>query len=258
VIRDKELMRAVSRILQRSERQQDPNKIINTFVDIGILPQLENLNNQIIYGRRGTGKTHILKYLASQLREQGNVVIYIDARTLGSISQFSDPDVPFEIRCIALFRDILDEIYNGLLECIVENSTNQADTALDNLDKLSRVAIEPIKKYTEEIVQTRTVNIGNKGKSIAGNVNTSENFGLEFEYKNNISSESEKVSFYRVSQEDKVIFPELYSLLNEVLEKTQVTLYIFGDENPISDSLRYRVLSEAKGRCALCGATKAV
>jgi ATP adenylyltransferase len=28
------------------------------------------------------------------------------------------------------------------------------------------------------------------------------------------------------------------------------------DDNPIPDSLRYRVLMEAKGRCALCGATR--
>lgn len=32
--------------------------------------------------------------------------------------------------------------------------------------------------------------------------------------------------------------------------------YRLADDNQVSDSLRYRVLKEAKGRCALCGATK--
>lgn len=79
------LKKAVSKIYQRSERQQDVQKLVGTFVDVGILPQIDNLNNQIIYGRRGTGKTHVLRVLASRLAEnKGNAVVYIDARTLGS------------------------------------------------------------------------------------------------------------------------------------------------------------------------------
>ena len=60
-------MQAVSRVMQRAERQSDIQKIITTFVDIGVLPQLSNRNNQIIYGRRGTGKTHVLRVLGSDL-----------------------------------------------------------------------------------------------------------------------------------------------------------------------------------------------
>lgn len=41
-----------------------------------------------------------------------------------------------------------------------------------------------------------------------------------------------------------------------VLHGLSIWDYRLLDSEPISDSLRYRVLSEAKGRCALCGVTK--
>ena len=61
LIKDVKLIQAISSISQRAERQRDINKVINSYVEIGILPQLLNNNNQILYGRRGTGKTHILR-----------------------------------------------------------------------------------------------------------------------------------------------------------------------------------------------------
>ena len=67
MLQDPILMKAVSVLFQRSERQQDLQKLIVSFVYVGILTQLDNRNNQITYGRRGTGKTHILKVLASRL-----------------------------------------------------------------------------------------------------------------------------------------------------------------------------------------------
>lgn len=35
-------------------------------------------------GRRGTGKTHALSYLEAQIRERGDVAVYVDMRTIGS------------------------------------------------------------------------------------------------------------------------------------------------------------------------------
>lgn len=94
MIQNPELTKAVAAITQRSERQQDPQKLVGAFVDVGILAQIQNTNNQIIYGRRGTGKTHVLRVFGSQLKPRNEIVCYIDARTLGSTSQFSDDTVP--------------------------------------------------------------------------------------------------------------------------------------------------------------------
>src|SRR5271157_5556860 len=99
MVQDSQLARAVAAIPQRSERQQNLQKLVGAFVDVGILPQIQNTNNQIIYGRRGTGKTHVLRVLGSNLESPKNLVVYIDARTLGSTAQFSDGSVPLSTRC---------------------------------------------------------------------------------------------------------------------------------------------------------------
>jgi len=94
MLQDHEIVRAVSRIRQRAERQEQADKLVAAHVDSGILPQLANENHQILYGRRGTGKTHVLRVLGDKMEHEGNCVVYIDCRTLGSSSQFSDSSAP--------------------------------------------------------------------------------------------------------------------------------------------------------------------
>jgi hypothetical protein len=157
-------MKAVSGILQRSERQ-DIEKLTRTFVDVGILPQLANKNHQVFFGRRGTGKTHILKVLESNLRQQDqNTVVYIDSRVLGSTNQFSDPAVPLRRRCLALFRDVLAEMYNGLLAHIIDHPPKDANLALESADSLAATITLPSKTYvetpaTEAITDSKSRNV---------------------------------------------------------------------------------------------------
>ena len=83
MLNDTHLMKAASSLRQRSESRQEERKIVQTFVDVGILAQLTNQNHQIVYGRRGTGKTHVLQVLANRFREnRDNTVMDIDGRTL--------------------------------------------------------------------------------------------------------------------------------------------------------------------------------
>ena len=148
MLQDEWLIKSVSRIRLRSERQQDMQKLVGTFVDVGILPQLDNFNNQIIYGRRGTGKTHILRVLSSRLSEEKcNAVVYIDARTLGSTSQFSDYAVPLKYRCFSLFKDILAEIQKGLCDYIVNEPIKEKEVNSQALFELSKVMIEPVERH---------------------------------------------------------------------------------------------------------------
>jgi ABC-type Na+ transport system ATPase subunit NatA len=136
MLQDPKLMAAVSRIIQRSERQEDIHKLVGTYVDVGLLPQLNNINHQIFYGRRGTGKTHMMKVVESMLRqEQRNTVVYIDCRTLGSTSQFSDPSIPIPRRCLSLFRDFLLCVYHALLEHVIEVPSKRAEEALKETDR---------------------------------------------------------------------------------------------------------------------------
>ena len=46
MLKDTKLIQAVSRISQRAERQRDLNKLLSSYVEVGIFPQLMNNNNQ--------------------------------------------------------------------------------------------------------------------------------------------------------------------------------------------------------------------
>ncbi|GAA4113313.1 hypothetical protein GCM10022393_12240 [Aquimarina addita] len=147
MIKDIKVIQAISSISQRAERQRDINKIISSYVEVGILPQLLNNNNQILYGRRGTGKTHILKYLQNEYRDNINkTVCYIDCRILGSSPQFSDTRLSLSHRCSSLFIDVLNEIYESLLNHIAYEPNENSELALNSLDDFSKASIGEIQK----------------------------------------------------------------------------------------------------------------
>ena len=69
--------------IQFSKRAEkiDREMLISSFVDVGpLLTALSVVDNQILYGRRGTGKTHALVYLSEEIRNAGNMPLYIDFR----------------------------------------------------------------------------------------------------------------------------------------------------------------------------------
>jgi hypothetical protein len=51
LINDPRLARAVSNITARSERQPNAEVLRETYVETGVLPQVANFGNQILYGR---------------------------------------------------------------------------------------------------------------------------------------------------------------------------------------------------------------
>ena len=226
MIKDPELQRAVTHIMQRSEKQRDLDKLEDTFEDVGIRAQVENDNNQIIYGRRGTGKTHLLKVLAGALKEsESNVVVYIDARTLGSTAQFSDTSLSIQRRCTALFRDLFGEINNALLEHLVKLADSNANAAYENLSRLGQIITSSVEKRelggltaesSKSSSATNKIEAGPKKLAISSG-------------EDKLRSEKE-VKTFDVSSEDKVIFPELHGELKAILEKANILLYVLLDE----------------------------
>lgn len=114
---------AVQRLRLRAERSEvgvnpkDEGKVLaESFVDTGLLAPLDTENNQVVYGRRGTGKTHMLRYLAERHRVNKDCVCYIDCRTLGSASLFLDSTKPLVDRTLALFRDVMITLNHTILE----------------------------------------------------------------------------------------------------------------------------------------------
>ena len=234
MIQDKNLQSAVSRILQRSERQTDLNKLVDTYVDIGLLSQLQNRNHQIFYGRRGTGKTHVMKVLETAFAaDQSLTVVYIDCRTLGSTTQFSDPTIPVSRRCLTLFRDVLLALYHGLLEHIVDSPSPMANEALGAADELASLITEPLttlkaNKVHIESAKSRSTSTREKAGLSASGKRIFFDGGADT--KRSEGEEGRGKTEYSVEVEDKIIFPELHRYLARVLALAQTHLVLLIDE----------------------------
>lgn len=113
--------RCMMRFRDRAERIER-KQIIDTFVEVGpLFNLLESPNNQLVYGRRGVGKTHALLYLADRRVAEGDHVIYVDCRNLGSnISVYADPNLARSERATRMLVDVCTRIHEGLLENVTD------------------------------------------------------------------------------------------------------------------------------------------
>ena len=231
MLQDKETTLAVSKIRQRAERQTDLRRLIESYVDSGIVPQLINENHQIVFGRRGTGKTHVFQVLRSVFEKNRFCVAYIDCRTLGSSSQFTDRDLPIGRRCLALFRDFLSPLYNELIEHIIEFQTGNPETALEYADEFLKASTQPTTIFeTKEIELTKTHESEDRAsvKAEAKAFEMSLGIGAEGSaIQKTGTGKSQKVA---VTTEDKVIFPAIYYFLKKTLEASNIRLLILVDE----------------------------
>ena len=113
--------RAVLKLGLRAERSSR-EQLIETFVDIDpLLMLLKTEDHQILYGRRGTGKTHALEYLASSVSDDNQIAVSIDMRTIGSNGGiYNDQNVPLPQRATRLLVDTLQAIHEQVLNSVVE------------------------------------------------------------------------------------------------------------------------------------------
>jgi hypothetical protein len=113
---------AFLRLTRRAE-SQDPGRLVETFVDAApLLTMLSTRDHQVIYGRRGTGKTHALFYLQELQKRNGDVAVYVDMRTIGSSGLYADSGAPISERGTRLLADTLSAVHDALLTYALENS----------------------------------------------------------------------------------------------------------------------------------------
>ncbi|MDR3703865.1 MAG: hypothetical protein P4L56_29720 [Candidatus Sulfopaludibacter sp.] len=104
--------------ISRRAESVDRKTLVQTFVDLGpLIPVLSSRDHQIVYGRRGTGKTHALLYVTEQLRTDRTIPVYVDLRNMGSSGgMYSDTQIPVTQRATRLLLDVLGTVHEGLIE----------------------------------------------------------------------------------------------------------------------------------------------
>lgn len=113
-------------------------RLADTFVDSGIAAALEAVDHQVLYGRRGTGKTHALRFLEAQVTGGGDVAVYLDLRTVGSPEGlFMAGSVPVVERAGRLLVDLLAQFHEAVLAAALDDDALLADSMfVQRLDDL--------------------------------------------------------------------------------------------------------------------------
>jgi hypothetical protein len=123
--------------ISRRAETVDRKTLVQTFVDIGpLFTVLSSRDHQIVYGRRGTGKTHALVYLVEREFARKSAAVFVDLRNIGSSGGFyGDADVPLSQRATRLALDLLgaihEELYNSVLS--LDCDLSRVGPALDEL-----------------------------------------------------------------------------------------------------------------------------
>lgn len=212
----------------------EEEQLVQTFVNVGpLIPILKGANNHVLYGRRGTGKTHILSYLKSVIEnEQHDCCIYIDLRTIGSTgSIYSNATIPLEQRATRLFVDILQELRNQVIGYIVKDETNK-DKYLSELTPTLDDLLSLLDDKKIAGVVKQEISRGNEHNS-AGNYSLSLSESPSF----SASSTTGEIVKQHIGivEEGKYIdyldFSSVYQTLQVVLEKLYpFRMWLFLDE----------------------------
>jgi len=164
------LNQALLRLQKRAEGSGS-EKLIRTFVDVGpLFSLLSSEDHQVVFGRRGTGKTHAFRYLAEDRKKNGDAVAMIDLRNVGSSAGiYADDTIPAAERATRLLVDVLSAIHDALLSFFIEN-----DIELD----LS-VAGPALDTLANSITQVRVVGTVEAEQAVASASHTEKNLGLK-------------------------------------------------------------------------------
>src|SRR5918998_652415 len=141
IARQKHLNQALLQIPRRAE-STDRSTLAMTFVAAGSFSaMLHSTDHQILYGRRGTGKTHALLYLSDLIERSGDAAVYLDLRTIGSAGgMYADSNLSPAVRGTHLLVDTLEAIHEELLVVALEREIGDQNGLLLALDVLADAA----------------------------------------------------------------------------------------------------------------------
>jgi len=121
-ISENELVVVVDSILERAELSSQYSEL---FVDINLLGLLKSKKNQVIFGRRGTGKTHLLGRLKEHYRdtfaETKTLPVFIDGRNIAHRAVTADSNVAISL--LISYRRFLDSLITSIEEFMQDSLT---------------------------------------------------------------------------------------------------------------------------------------
>lgn len=220
----------IMRLAKRAEKLE-PDHLVKSFVDVGpTYTLLSSTDNQIMFGRRGTGKTHFLAVLNNDILKKGIISVPIDMRLIGSTGGiFSDQNIPLSERATRLLSDTLCIIHEFILEYIFENEIENSTEITELLNEF----IEQATALSIEGTSEEEVGLSNQSTKNASIKSTFSNKGISaslgFSGKATIdASEKRKVIGKKIL---RIHFGTITKLLNHIVSKLpKKELWVLIDE----------------------------
>lgn len=248
--------RALIATVLRAETR--PERLSESFVQVDVLETLlQTPDHQVLFGRRGTGKTHILRVLKHILDKSGDLAILIDMRTVASTGGIlADSDRPFTERATLLLKDTIGAIETALAEYLLTIAyANTKDftacmRALDMLaDELTTVHIRAGAVESSVTTARESGTVGEHSLSIAlGTSPVSISSKDATSNKDTIGSSVKRTG----SIEHHVSFSTIQQALSKVIELIPAKrVYILLDEWTDLPNDLQPVLAEFLRRCLL-------
>ncbi|WP_420561350.1 hypothetical protein [Tepidicaulis sp.] len=226
----------IQKLNVRAERAGE-EILTKTFVNAEpLMDVLVTENNQIVFGRRGTGKTHALKFLAEQVRSAYSVPIYIDLRQVGSNgSIYSDTNLTIAERATTLLCDVLLAIHDEILPFAIDavDRVKNADAVSKHLDEFAEQILKVRVIGPTQVSHAETQTTSNNTSGQGGLDLNALNPGLSLGGGKDATKEDKKS--YTTETSGRVVphltFGGIQDKLNDLLKATEVErLWILLDE----------------------------
>lgn len=110
----------------------DYESYIELYSGLENIANINNKNNTIVYGRRGSGKTHLLRALHEKMvdkfEEKRNLPVYVDLRRI--IPLLPSSDASPEVDAVLIFKYLVQEVSHAVLKNIpIIMGLNELDPA---------------------------------------------------------------------------------------------------------------------------------
>lgn len=127
---------ALLQLVTRAERSS-ADVTSQLYVDVNSgLERLSVIDHQVVFGRRGTGKTATLIALKQRVTDLGDSAVLIDLRMIGSAGIYADPQRLVSERATRLLADVLRNLVETLVDTVVQDDDWPWDDAFGIVDRL--------------------------------------------------------------------------------------------------------------------------
>lgn len=251
---DDRIYSALTSIPPRADQQTRPGGLADSFYGEELLDKFRSDIDQVCFGRRGSGKTHLLNTIVDSCRRANQEAVYIDLRQIGSAGYVSGALHSPLPRAVAAFRDILLAVYEWLFQHAADNNMEVQTFAQERLNELLEVINDRASEVSTRNIKLRSVEASTTKDGLSLEVSAAPKVGA--------SLSSEETSTYEIEQafdenlKDNLVFSNVIEHVESVLGELDVDrLLVVLDEwsnipldvQPLlADFLRRTFLASAK------------